>query len=116
MKAAIIGYGQVGPLYHQALVSHEAEVLPCDLNSPIYPQDFRSQALQESDLIIVSTPPHTHLEIASYFLCQGKKVILEKPAAINLTELLQLQKLAERQPGCLYLAYHTQPAPQPTGQ
>jgi len=107
MKAAIIGYGQIGPLYYQALASDKAEVLLCDLNSPIYPQDFRSLAFLKADLIIVSTPPHTHLEITSYFLSQGKKVILEKPAVINLTELLQLQELAERQPGCLYLAYHT---------
>ena len=107
MKAAIIGYGQIGPLYHQALASDKVEVVLCDLNSPIYSQDFRSKAFQEAELIIVSTPPHTHLEIASYFLCLGKKVILEKPAVLNLTELFQLQELADSQPGCLYLAYHT---------
>lgn len=107
MKAAIIGYGQIGPLYHQALALHNAEVWLCDLKSPISPQDFRSKAFQDCDLIIVSTPPHTHLEIASYFLCQGKRVILEKPAVINLTELSQLQGLANRQPDHLYLAYHT---------
>ena len=107
MKAAIIGYGQIGPVYHQALASNKIEVLLCDLNSLIYPQDFRSKAFQEVDFIVVSTPPHTHLEIASYFLCQGKKVILEKPAVLNLTELIQLQHLADDQPGCLYLSYHT---------
>lgn len=47
------------------------------------------------DGIIIASPPHTHFEIASEAIKNGKPVIIEKPLTLNLKDaqlLLKLQK------------------------
>ena len=47
------------------------------------------------DAVIVTTPDHTHCEIASAFLRDGKPVLLEKPMALkkeDCEELLRVSK------------------------
>ena len=47
------------------------------------------------DAVIVTTPDHTHCEIASAFLRDGKPVLLEKPMALkkeDCDELLRVSK------------------------
>jgi predicted dehydrogenase len=46
----------------------------------------------ESDAVIVSTPPSSHVEIASYALSKGIPTMIEKPLALSLQEAQQLKQ------------------------
>jgi predicted dehydrogenase len=51
-------------------------------------------AIDEVQLVVVSTPPHLHHEMALAALAAGKHVICEKPMALNATEAHELAEAA----------------------
>jgi predicted dehydrogenase len=48
------------------------------------------------DLVYIATPPFLHYTQSKMALLAGKHVICEKPAAIKLTDALELKEIAER--------------------
>jgi predicted dehydrogenase len=48
------------------------------------------------DFVIISTPPHSHIEIATYALEQDIPVIIEKPIALSFKEASALNEQARR--------------------
>ena len=58
------------------------------------------------EVVLISTPPKTHFEIAEKCLQNGKHVILEKPATVTMSQLTNLHNLAKKQGCMLYVAYH----------
>lgn len=63
-------------------------------------------AEQRMELLVIVTPNHLHAPIASQALQAGFHVFSEKPAALNLDELLALKQVAERS-NRLYGLAHT---------
>ena len=54
------------------------------------------------DAVIVTTPDHTHCEIASAFLRDGKPVLLEKPMALKKEDCDELLKVSKETGTMLY--------------
>lgn len=48
------------------------------------------------DAVLISTPPHTHLELATGALNAGKHVLLEKPMTLDANEAREIYEAAER--------------------
>ncbi|MCL4354144.1 Gfo/Idh/MocA family oxidoreductase [Patescibacteria group bacterium] len=111
MKIAIIGTGNIAPFYIRAFENKAEEIILCSRTKPkTYRKlkhycDYKNKNILKCDLVIITTPPYLHLEMTKYFLKQGKKVIVEKPAIINQSHLKELAKLAKNKN--VYFAYHS---------
>lgn len=69
-------------------------------------------AFEGVETVLISTPPSTHYELARKCLECGKNVILEKPAVLQLAQLIELLQLAEERGLVLYAAFHAAFAPE----
>ncbi len=58
------------------------------------------------DFVCVATPDNRHFETAQAALAAGRHVLIEKPAVLSLSELDQLQQLAQRQGVLAKVVYH----------
>lgn len=62
---------------------------------PFY-DNYREMILRERpDYAIISTPPQTHVDIATWCMEQGVNIIIEKPVTLCLEDLDRLTALAE---------------------
>ncbi len=62
-------------------------------------------AVPDVDLVCVTTPPHTHLEIVKAALAAGKHVVCEKPFARDLAQAEEMLELA-RDSGLVHALGH----------
>lgn len=118
MQIAIIGLGHIGRIHVAALSQTEGLelVAGCDNDAaltsvlPRGVQFFGSHnkllASGGFDTVMVATPNRTHNAIARDVLALGYHVIVEKPAAGNLEELLALEHLAAERGRHVYYAFH----------
>ena len=60
------------------------------------------------DDVIISTPPSTHMEIATFALSHGVNVIVEKPAVLNMKDYHELLSLAEKNSLVFEVMFHWQ--------
>lgn len=60
----------------------------------IFHTDFDTFLEQNSDLIIIATPTNTHLEVAIKALRKCSALLIEKPLALNLSEIERLSGLS----------------------
>lgn len=51
-------------------------------------------AVTPCDAVLVSTPTHTHVDVAREVIAAGRHLLLEKPAVVNPGEMTALQSLA----------------------
>lgn len=63
-------------------------------------------ALEEVELVVVSTPPHLHHPITLAAINAGKHVICEKPMALSAAEAQQMTKAAALRPQQLAIIDH----------
>ena len=61
--------------------------------------------IENSDIIIVATPPHTHYDLIKRSLRENKIVICEKPFVSSLSEAEELVKLSKIHNAQLYVAH-----------
>ena len=111
MKIAIIGTGNIAPFYIKAFGNKAEEIVLCSRTKPkTYRKlkhycNYKNKHILKSDIVIIATPPYLHFEMIKYFLKQRKKIIVEKPAIINKSQLKELSKLAQNKN--IYFAYHS---------
>lgn len=74
-------------------------------NIPVYRDISAALARHQPELIIISTPIHTHVPLCLQALASGASVLLEKPLCGSLTEADQLADAAARAPGFVALGY-----------
>lgn len=67
-------------------------------------------ALPDLDAVAICTPPLPRHAIARDCLLAGKHILLEKPPAATLSELVDLERLADRQNRVLYATWHSRHA------
>lgn len=60
-------------------------------------QTMLNEPAQESDIVIVATPPHTHFELTCAALLGKRHVLCEKPLAMNLEQARQMLEVAQAQ-------------------
>lgn len=106
IRIGILGFGFMGQThYNNVLKSSNAEIaaifhtdqikIPIPKTIPIY-SDWRTM-LDNSDIdaVVISTPTHTHAEIATIAAKKGKHIFLEKPMALSIKECDEIIKSAQ---------------------
>ncbi len=98
VNLALVGYGRWGTVYKKEIDN----LKPAGLNLKIICSQQQGLRFPEIEIInhwsdlgrfadvqgvIIATPPHTHLEIASYALRHGKTVLIEKPICTDGDQL-----------------------------
>jgi predicted dehydrogenase len=77
-------------------------------------QDMLAETAQETDIVIVATPPFTHYELTCAALATGRHVLCEKPLAMERTQaqhMLMTAKKYDRLLGCCSVRFlHWPPA------
>lgn len=111
IRTGIIGFGLAGRVFHAPLVSSNADyslnlVLTSDPDrvdavGRLYPQthvvgDIQQVWSAELDLVIVASPPATHVELANQALEHGLAVVIDKPFSVTEMDGLALIEQAER--------------------
>ena len=111
IKIAQIGVGYWGPNILRNLVANNnfEVVAVCDLSAErgrfvtnLYPEiDFYSDPSdifnnENIDAIVISTPVHTHFELAKTALNAGKHILVEKPMATNSNEIEQIISISKK--------------------
>ncbi|VEU79833.1 Gfo/Idh/MocA family protein [Haploplasma axanthum] len=104
MRTAIIGFGIIGKKYLEAInketsleIKYISNLEVVDVINIKYIKDYTKIPLDDIDIVFVTTPPNTHYEIANYFLSNGKKVFVEKPATIDKKDFEKLyQEFGDR--------------------
>lgn len=118
----IIGLGTIAKRYLKGLVECDSFVLKavCDNNPnkaaslkhyssyPLYENYEEMLDMQELDVVIISTPPNTHYEIAKYVLSQNIGVLLEKPGVLNIENLYDLINIAQNNKLIFDVIFHWQ--------
>lgn len=108
LKFALIGTGGIAQTY--ALAFQESEccelVTVADVNkdsADAFAEPFKAKSFAdykelaeniEFDAVIVSTPPNSHPEIATYFMRLGKHVLCEKPLCLSVAEAKEMLECA----------------------
>lgn len=107
MKTCLIGLGAITKKYIKGLenasfltlcavsdLDEHATGRPFYRQYPFYVDYQQMLAEQRPAYVIISTPPATHYEIATYCLQHGINVLVEKPAALRMEHLDALTQLA----------------------
>jgi len=104
LKAGVIGVGHIGreharvySLFPQVEFVGVNDIDPEVSKRIAYqynnkPFESVEEMAEQCDVVSVSTPTNTHFEIASYFLEQGKHVLVEKPITDNTEQARALVK------------------------
>jgi predicted dehydrogenase len=102
IKIGLIGCGRAAELiYFHALkklpvfnvvgvvdpVLKRRELLSRKFNECPFFSDIESEFINQIDAAIISTPPDTHVPIASLLLKNGKYVLVEKPLALSMDDI-----------------------------
>jgi predicted dehydrogenase len=109
MKTAVIGYGLSAKVFHLPFIrqQRELELVALVTSQPqaqldwpalvIYPTAAQALARSDIELVVITTPNHTHFELAKAALLAGKHVLVEKPFTLTLAETDMLLQLARQQ-------------------
>ncbi len=117
LKTAVIGFGLSARTFHLPFIAlqRELELVAISSSQPElasqYPQiqHYREaeQLIAESDaeLVVITSPNHSHFPLAKAALQQGKHVLLEKPLVLSSDEGQQLAAIAKHS-GRKLAVYH----------
>jgi len=109
MKTAVLGYGLSARVFHLPFIGLQPELNlvalatsqpQAQLEWPelvIYPTAAQVLAQPEIELVVITTPNHTHFDLAKAALLAGKHVLVEKPFTLTLAETDALLLLARQQ-------------------
>src|SRR5687767_9371087 len=110
LKFALIGTGGIAQTYAQAFQTsnycelvavadvrkESADAFAESLGAKSY-ADYKTLAENETvDAVIISTPPNSHAEIATFFMQNGVNVLCEKPLCLTVTEAKEMIACAEQ--------------------
>lgn len=118
-RLGIIGLGHISEKYQYGL-SHNTDfqlVSVCDIHLsavnlstyrdfPFYADYLEMIQRENLEYVLIATPPKTHFEIASNCLNQSCNVLLEKPGAMSINEIIHLMDIAQRNKKRFEIIYH----------
>ena len=118
IKVAVVGYGLSATIFHLPFIAHlsqfslvaistsQLEQAQADNpNVDIYQDATQMISSSDADLVIITSPNHSHFELAKLALESSKHVLLEKPMTTTSEEGLILAALAQ-QNSRLLSVYH----------
>ncbi|KKU95889.1 MAG: hypothetical protein UY27_C0007G0057 [Candidatus Gottesmanbacteria bacterium GW2011_GWA1_48_13] len=105
MHLALIGFGNIGKVH--------ADVLRETFEDVYFVLDYK-ELLRRNDIdaVSIATPPDSHYAITLDALRAGKHVLVEKPPALNLEHLKELERTAKEQGVVLFTAFHATHRPE----
>ncbi len=119
-RIGIVGFGKIAQDQHLPVVRKNANFDLVAVVSPRSPgpdgiRNFRTHqemltAMPELEAVAICTPPQVRHDIAHDCLAAGKHVLLEKPPAATLSELVDLERVAVREDRVLYATWHSRHA------
>ncbi|MBM4074115.1 MAG: Gfo/Idh/MocA family oxidoreductase [Planctomycetes bacterium] len=114
----VVGAGSIGERHTRCFgLTGRVEVSLCELDSKkcqevaqrySITKSFTSweQALKEQpEIVVIATPAHLHISMATQAVAQGCHVLIEKPLSISQTGIDELQALIDRQGVQVSIAY-----------
>ena len=119
LRIALIGCGRISQTHLQA-ISYLQDY--CQLKAVVDVRESAAKSIAEQygckafkdyrqvmdadkiEAVIISSPPSTHSEIATFFLDQGIHVLCEKPLAIHVADAEQMVKKASEKDCILMMA------------
>lgn len=118
-RIGIIGLGHISGKYKLGLEQSPVfslisvcDISPNAINVGLYNQypfyqDFEKMITEEKlDYVLISTPPRLHYEMALRCLELGCHVLLEKPGALKLDDLIFLIEYAKKKEKTIDVIYH----------
>ncbi len=118
IKVAVVGFGLSATVFHIPFVLHSpcfsliaisTSQLEAVRNSftdiEVYQHSEQMIAESNADLIIITSPNHTHYPLAKFALESGKHVLIEKPMTASSEQALKLAELAQ-QKSLVLSVYH----------
>jgi len=119
-RVGIVGFGKIAQDQHLPVIARNPAFELAAVVSPRSPgpegvRCFATHremldAMPDLDAVAVCTPPQVRRAIASDCLAAGRHVLLEKPPAATLSELVDLERAAERAGRVLYATWHSRHA------
>lgn len=119
IRAAVVGFGLAGSVFHAPAIAANADykLVSIVTGNPqrrsqaeqSYPGvaivgSFEQLPFSDLDLVVIGTPPDTHLPLAHAALDAGLAVVVDKPFAPSSAEAMELVQHAERA-GALLTVY-----------
>lgn len=118
LRVGLVGYGLGGSTFHAPFIAAETRM---DLSAVVTSSPQRAAVVAgkyphakvvtsaaellgpppQIDLLVVSTPNRTHVELASAALCAGVPVVVDKPVAPTAAAIRDLEALATRHEAAL---------------
>jgi predicted dehydrogenase len=117
LKTAVIGYGLSARTFHLPFIKLQPELKLVAISSSQpevaidypklshYPDATTLITESDAELVVITSPNHSHFPLAKAALQQGKHVLLEKPLVLSSEEGQQLAVIA-RQSGRKLAVYH----------
>jgi len=110
-RVALVGYGLGGSVFHAPFIAAEPRLDLAAIVTGDPRRQERARArhpgaevlggvdllldrLREVDLVVISTPNATHAPLATEVLERGRPVVVDKPVAPTVAEVLSLRRLA----------------------
>lgn len=122
-NACVVGYGAVGPVHSEAISKSEyanlyavCDILPeradkaAELYGAVALYRFDDVLADENiDVVHICTPHYLHKEMAIKALEAGKNIVLEKPVAMSIEEIDELEKVYRKsdKKACIMLQNRT---------
>lgn len=112
INVAIIGYGLSGRIFHSAIINSIGKYKICRIVST--DSSRREEALNDNpqalltddamdvfednsiDLVVISTPNTSHLDLAKEAMLSGKHVVVEKPFTVSSKEAIELIEISKQ--------------------
>lgn len=106
LKAALIGYGYAGKLFHAALIdatpglhlqvigSNRPEAVHADRPQAVVCMPEAAAVHPDVDLVVIAAPNDRHAPLAEAALRAGKHVVVDKPFTVTLAEARHLTRVA----------------------
>lgn len=99
---SIPGWANIDKIYTYDIVPENASQVALALNAVVTGLE---NLVQQADIILITTPPHTHYNLLKQALLPGKTVICEKPFLYNYHEADEIINLGETNKAQLFVAH-----------
>ena len=117
-KLAIIGYGYWGPKLARNFLNsskfdisfvvdnYKKNLIRAKNDFPLTKtlENYKDIDLRNIDLVVISSPTSTHFKLAKFFL-EHTNVLVEKPLAINIPQVMELEKISKKFRKNLFVDY-----------
>ena len=117
-KVALIGYGYWGPKLGRNIQNSnnfnidtivDISKKNLEIAKKTFPlsklfNKYQKINISEIDLVVISTPTKTHFKLANFFL-KHTNVLVEKPLALNLNQVIKLEKCSLKYKNKLFIDY-----------